>query len=102
MAEAITGEGVCLPTDHAGIVAVVDVTAGPAGVVAQPAPDTHESFRIGLLGWLGIILGVVVLVVVLLVWLVLRLVRRRARRRRARQTEADAGVSGQGAASSSS
>ena len=57
LAEPITGRGVCLPTDHAGLLAVVDVSAGPPGAVAQPAPPDHSSFRIDLLGWIMIILG---------------------------------------------
>lgn len=86
LAEPITGTGVCLPTDHAGIVAVVDVSAGPAGVVADAAPPAHDSFRIGLLGWLAIILGVLVVVAVALVWGGVALVRRRRRRRRTART----------------
>jgi len=82
--EAITGRGVCLPTDHAGVVAVVDVSAGPDGVVAQPAPDDHESFRLSLLGWIGVILGVVLLLIGLLILGVVLLVRRSRRRRRER------------------
>lgn len=80
--EVITGRGVCLPTDHAGIVAVVEVSAGPEGTVAQPIPPDHESFRLGLLGWIGVIVGILVLVVVLLLVGVVLLVRRRRRRRR--------------------
>lgn len=80
--EPITGTGVCLPTDHAGIIAVVDVSAGPPGVVAEAAPPAHDSWRIGLLGWLAIIAGVLLIVVVLLVTGVVLLVRRRRRARR--------------------
>jgi hypothetical protein len=79
---AIAGRGVCLPTDHAGVVVSVDVAAGPDGIVSDPAPEAHDSFRIGLLGWIGIILGVLALLVVLLIWGVVSLVRRRRRRRR--------------------
>jgi hypothetical protein len=86
LAEPIAGTGLCLPTDHAGIVAVVDVSAGPPGVVADPAPPAHDSFRIGLLGWLGIILGVLVVLAVALVWGGVALVRRRRRRRSTNQT----------------
>ena len=82
--EAITGRGVCLPTDHAGVVTVVDVSAGPDGVVEQPAPDDHESFRLSLLAWIGVILGVLVLLVVLVIVGVVLLVRRGRRRRRER------------------
>jgi endonuclease/exonuclease/phosphatase family metal-dependent hydrolase len=87
VADAITGEGVCLPTDHAGIVAVVDVSAGPSGVVEDPAPPAHDSFTISLLGWLAIIVGVLLLLVVLLVVGIVVLVRRSRRRRRDRQAE---------------
>lgn len=80
--EAITGRGICLPTDHAGIVAVVDVSAGPDGVVAQPVPPDHESFRLGLLGWIGVIVGVLLLLLVLVVVGIVMLVRRSRRRRR--------------------
>jgi hypothetical protein len=78
--EPITGAGVCLPTDHAGTVAVIDVSAGPSGVVEDPAPPDHDSFRLGLLAWIGIILGVVVLVLVLLIWGVVAVIRRARRR----------------------
>jgi hypothetical protein len=79
--QAIEGRGVCLPTDHAGVVAVVDVSAGPDGVISDPAPPAHDSFRIGLLGWLGILLGTVLVVVLLVVGGVVRVVRRRRRAR---------------------
>lgn len=84
LGEPITGRGVCLPTDHAGVVAVVDVSAGPDGVVSDPAPPAHDSFRIGLLGWLGLILGVLLLVVVLIIWAIVHSVRKRRRRKRER------------------
>lgn len=81
VADPITGTGVCLPTDHAGIVAVVDVSAGPQGSVNDPAPPSHNSFTISLVGWLAIIAGGLVLVAILvlagIVWFVLR--RRKAR-----------------------
>ncbi|MGB7981752.1 MAG: endonuclease/exonuclease/phosphatase family protein [Candidatus Nanopelagicales bacterium] len=91
LAQPITGRGVCLPTDHAGLLAVVDVSAGPAGVVAQPAPDARSSVRIGLLGWLLIIVGVLLLVVVLLLWGIYRLITRGRRRRRREAAAAGAG-----------
>ena len=84
LAEAITGRGVCLPTDHAGLLAKVDVSAGPAGAVEQAAPADHSSFRIGLLGWLLIILGGLLVILVLIVWGIYRLATR-GRRRRARE-----------------
>jgi hypothetical protein len=86
----ITGEGVCLPTDHAGVVAEIDVSAGPAGVVAQPAPPSHSSFRLNLLQWLMIIVGVLLLILVLLIWGIYRLTTRRRRRRRREAAEATA------------
>jgi hypothetical protein len=82
LAEQITGTGVCLPTDHAGILAVVDVSAGPPGAIAQEATPEHSSIRIDLLGWLLIILGTLVLVVVLLIWGLYRLATRGRRKRR--------------------
>ena len=72
----------CLPTDHAGLLAVVDVSAGPQGAVAQAAPPDHSSLRIGLLGWLLIILGVLLLVLLLVIWGIYRLATRGRRRRR--------------------
>lgn len=85
---AITGRGVCLPTDHAGLVVSVDVAAGPDGVVTDPAPESHDSFRIGLLGWIGIVAGVLLLVLVLLAWGLVSVVRRRRRRRAMRSAAA--------------
>jgi hypothetical protein len=93
LAEPITGRGVCLPTDHAGILAVVDVSAGPPGAVAQTAPPDHSSFRIDLLGWLLIILGVLLLILILVIWGIYRLATR-GRRRRRRAAAAAAGGSG--------
>jgi Endonuclease/Exonuclease/phosphatase family len=87
---AITGRGVCLPTDHAGVVATVDVSAGPAGVVAQAAPPSHSSFRLNLLQWLMIIVGVLLLILVLLIWAIYRLATRGRRRRRREAAEAHA------------
>ena len=87
--EPVTGSGLCLPTDHAGTVAVVDVSAGPSGVVEDPAPPPHDSFTISLLGWLAIIVGVLLLLVVLLVVGIVVLVRRSRRRRRERAAQAE-------------
>ena len=92
LAEPITGRGVCLPTDHAGLLAVVDVSAGPQGAVTQSAPPDHSSFRIGLLGWLMIILGVLLLILILVIWGIYRLATR-GRRRRRRAEAAAAGNS---------
>ena len=90
LAQPITGRGVCLPTDHAGVVAVLDVSAGPAGTVTdQAAPPDHSSLRIDLLGWLLIVVAVLLLALVLVVWLIYRLATRgRRRRRRAEQAAA--------------
>lgn len=94
VAEAITGRGVCLPTDHAGVVATIDVSAGPVGEVAVQAPPENSTLRISLLGWIGIILGAVALLFVLAVVGVALLVRRGWRRRRERATVA--AVTGEG------
>jgi len=91
LAERITGRGVCLPTDHAGLLAVVDVSAGQQGAVAQPAPADHSSLRIDLLGWLLIILGVLVLILILVIWGIYRLATRGRRRRRRAEAGAAAG-----------
>jgi hypothetical protein len=91
LAEPITGRGVCLPTDHAGILAVVDVSAGPQGAVAQSAPPDHSSFRIDLLGWLLIILGVLLLILILVIWGIYRLATRGRRRRRKAEAAAAGG-----------
>ena len=82
LAEPITGRGVCLPTDHAGLLAVVDVSAGPPGAVAQAPTDDHSSFRIDLLGWILIILGTLLLILILIIWGIYRLATRGRRRRR--------------------
>jgi hypothetical protein len=91
LAEPITGRGVCLPTDHAGLLAVVDVSAGPSGAVAQPAPPDHSSFRINLLGWILIILGVLLLILILIIWGIYRLATRGRRRRRKAEAAAAGG-----------
>ncbi len=93
LAEPITGRGVCLPTDHAGLLAVVDVSAGPNGTVTQAAPEDHSSFRIDLLGWLLIIIGGLLLVLILIIWGVYRLATRGRRRRRRTEAAAPAGHS---------
>jgi hypothetical protein len=91
LAEAITGKGVCLPTDHAGLLAVVDVSAGPEGAVAQSAPADHSSLRIDLLGWLLIIIGVLLLVLILIIWGIYRLATRGRRKRRKAEAAAAGG-----------
>jgi endonuclease/exonuclease/phosphatase family metal-dependent hydrolase len=84
LGEPITGRGVCLPSDHAGVVVEVDLSAVQPVAGAQDArPDDHDPLvRINLLGWLGIILGVLLLFVVLLLWGIWRLATRGRRRRR--------------------
>lgn len=77
----LTGKGVCLPTDHAGIVTEIRVS-GPPGAQAVPAPDGHSSFlRLNLLGWIGVIVGVLLFLLVLLIWGSYRLLTRGRRRR---------------------
>ena len=71
---------------------MVDVSAGPDGAVAQPAPPDHSSFRIDLLGWLLIIIGALVLILVLIVWGIYRLATRGRRRRRKAEAAAGAGA----------
>lgn len=84
LASPIVGHGVCLPTDHAGVVATVDVSAGPPGAVSdQAAPEDHSSFlRIDLLGWLLIVIGVLLVLLLLAIWGIYRLATRGRRRRR--------------------
>ena len=91
LAEPITGRGVCLPTDHAGLLAVVDVSAGPEGAVAQAAPADHSSLRIDLLGWLLIIIGVLLLILILIIWGIYRLATRGRRKRRKAEAAAAGG-----------
>jgi hypothetical protein len=72
----LEGTGRCFPTDHAGIVATLDVSGGPDGAVEVAPPPDHGGAGIGLLGWLVVILVVVVVVLGLLVWGLVRLARR--------------------------
>lgn len=76
---AIRGRGICLPSDHAGIVAVVDVSAGPPGAVEQDPPPSHSSLRLDLLGWLVVALIVLLLVIGFLLLGLAMLVRRMRR-----------------------
>jgi hypothetical protein len=72
---AVTGRGVCLPTDHAGLVVTIALAATPADADATP-PPTHRH-------WLTTgraLLGALALLLVLVVWWVVRRRRRRARR----------------------
>jgi hypothetical protein len=80
--EAIEGRGVCLPTDHAGLVAQLRVPTN-AEDATSPAPPEHARFPIGFWGWVGLLL------LALVVWRVAR----RVRRRRARREAAEAATS---------
>lgn len=86
---APAGQGVCLPTDHAGIYASLMV-AGPVGAVDEAGPIEHEPFR---LQWWHVLLGLVAVLIVL-VWLLTMPVRRRRARRR--EAEAAAAAEQQG------
>jgi hypothetical protein len=88
---AITGRGVCLPTDHAGLVVAVSIEANPAAS-APPLDENSSLIRIDLLGWLLIILSVLLLLVILLVWGVYRLATRGRRRRRRAAAAASSGA----------
>jgi hypothetical protein len=70
LTEPIEGRGVCLPTDHAGVVAQVRVPANAADA-SSPAPPEHARFPIGFWGWVGLLL------LALIVWWVARRWRRR-------------------------
>lgn len=90
LADPVTGRGVCLPSDHAGLAVVVDVSAGPTGAVADsPVPPEHDAARLGLLGWLVMALGAALAVLVLVLALVVVLLGRARRRRSARAPAPD-------------
>jgi hypothetical protein len=73
------GSGICLPSDHAGVVATL--TVDPAATVADdPAPVEHDPFR---LVWWHILLVVVLAIGALIWWRI----RRRRRRRAARASD---------------
>jgi hypothetical protein len=74
-AEAIEGRGVCLPTDHAGLVATLQLPPNAADATS-PAPPEHARFPIGFWGWVGL---------ALLAFVAWRLVRRIRRRRASRE-----------------
>ncbi len=74
----IEGKGVCLPTDHGGIVA--DLLVTPAGAdAAAPIPPTHEpafnKAAVALFTIAWVLLGVVMLLVAGLIVLVRKVVR---------------------------
>lgn len=60
-------DGICLPSDHAGMVATIDVSAGPPGAVVEDPPPTHSELRLDLMGWLILLLILCLLLVGLLV-----------------------------------
>jgi hypothetical protein len=75
---AVTGEGVCLPTDHAGIVAqllVTPVSSEVAAAAADTAPDPNTSwFNKQLAALIG--LGVLLLgIITLVVWALVKLIK---------------------------
>jgi hypothetical protein len=70
LAGPIEGRGVCLPTDHAGVVVQLRVQANAADA-ASAAPPEHARFPIGLWGWVGLLL------LALISWRVVRRWRRR-------------------------
>lgn len=75
-----TDEGLCLPSDHAGV--VVTVLVDSSGSVADdPPPTEHDPFR---LVWWHVLLVVAVLLALLVRWRIRR--RRRRRTREAVQT----------------
>jgi hypothetical protein len=74
--EAIDGRGLCLPTDHAGLLAQLQVPTNAADATS-PAPPEHARFPVGFWGWVGLLL------LALVVWRVGRRVRRRRARREA-------------------
>ena len=74
------GEGVCLPTDHAGLVAYVDVEGPQGRVLAEPPPE-HNPFR---LSFWHILLGLFAAIFLLSWWLI-----RRRRKRKAKAKAAE-------------
>jgi endonuclease/exonuclease/phosphatase family metal-dependent hydrolase len=70
------GAGLCLPSDHAGVVVTVAVDAG-ASVADDPPPISHDPFR---LVWWHLLVGLGALIVAAIWW--------RRRRRRHRQPAA--------------
>jgi len=71
----ITGSGVCLPTDHAGIVAQLSVTPA-ADTAAAPVLATNKSWfnkqLAALLGVLVVLLGILALII----WAVVKILKR--------------------------
>jgi hypothetical protein len=72
--EPVEGEGICLPTDHAGLAVTLRLPSN-AEDASSPAPPEHARFPIGFWGWVGIAL------LALLTWRVVRRIRRRRARR---------------------
>lgn len=73
--QAVTGSGVCLPTDHAGIVAQLSVTPAAADVVATALPTNDSWFNkqvAALIGIAVVLLGLLTLVI----WAVVKIIKR--------------------------
>ena len=73
--QAVTGSGVCLPTDHAGIVAQLSVTPATTDVVATALPTNDSWFNkqvAALLGIAVVLLGLLTLVI----WAVVKILKR--------------------------
>jgi hypothetical protein len=70
--DPVEGEGRCLPTDHAGLVAQLRVATNAADASSAALPE-HTRFPIGFWGWVGLAL------LALVVWRITRRVRTRRR-----------------------
>ena len=73
--QPVSGTGVCLPTDHAGIVAQLSVTPAAADVAAPALPTNDSWFNkqvAALIGIAVVALGLLTLVI----WLVVKLLKR--------------------------
>ena len=66
------GVGVCLPSDHAGVVATLQIDVS-ASVADDPLPIAHDPYR---LAWWHLLAGLVLLIAAVVAWRVVR--RRRA------------------------
>ena len=81
------GSGICLPSDHAGL--VVSMRVDPSlSVAADPPPTEHDPFR---LVWWHILLGLLAAVLLLVRWRLRARRRRRAARAAAAQAESEQG-----------
>ena len=73
--QAVTGSGVCLPTDHAGIVAQLSITPAAADAVATALPTNDSWFNkqvAALIGIAVVLLGLLTLVI----WLIVKIIKR--------------------------